>query len=108
MSSRGVLLSVGGRMNRRAFVGGSLGVGLALGSPWVATASATTEDELAFANFGVSTELLVNDFYARALKAKVVSATQTVTLKRGRSAASQHVKALSDLLRGAGDVAPAP
>ena len=96
-------------MNRRAFVGGSLGVGaLALGAPWVATASAATEDELAFANFGASTEFLVKDFYTKALEAKVVSAAQTATLKRGRSAAGQHVKALSDLLRGAGDVAPAP
>jgi hypothetical protein len=97
------------RMNRRAFVAGSLGVGaLALGAPWVATASAATEDELAFANFGASTEFLVKDFYTKALEAKVVSAVQTATLKRGRSAAGQHVKALSDLLRGAGDVAPAP
>jgi Ferritin-like domain len=96
-------------MNRRAFFGGSLGVGaLALGAPWVATASAATEDELAFANFGASTEFLVKDFYIKALQANVVSAAQTATLKRGRSAAGQHAKALTDLLRGAGDVAPAP
>ena len=96
-------------MNRRSFVGGSLGVGaLVLGGPWIATASAATEDELAFANFGASTEFLVKDFYTKALEAKVVSPTHTATLKRGRSAAGQHVKALSDLLRGAGDVAPAP
>ena len=100
---------MGSRMNRRAFVGGSLGVGaLTLGAPWVATASAATEDELAFANFGASTEFLVKDFYTKALDARVVSAPQTATLKRGRSAAAQHAKALSDLLRGAGDVAPAP
>jgi hypothetical protein len=85
-------------MNRRAFFGGSLGVGaLALGAPWVATASAATEDELAFANFGASTEFLVKDFYIKALKANVVSAAQTATLKRGRSAAGQHAKALTDL-----------
>jgi len=96
-------------MNRRSFVGGSLGVGaLALGGSWVATGSAATENELAFANFGASTEFLVKDFYTRALETKVVSAAQTATLKRGRSAAGQHVKALADLLRGAGDVAPAP
>jgi hypothetical protein len=96
-------------MNRRAFIGGSLGVGaLAFSAPWVATASAATEGELAFANFGASTEFLVRDFYTKALEAKVVSAAQTATLKRGRSAAGQHVTALSDLLRGAGDTAPAP
>jgi Ferritin-like domain len=96
-------------MNRRAFFGGSLGVGaLALGAPWLTTASAATEDELAFANFGASTEFLVKDFYTKALEAKVVSAAQAATLKRGRSAAAQHVKALSALLVGAGDVAPAP
>jgi hypothetical protein len=50
----------------------------------------------------------VKDFYTKALEAKVLSAAQTATLKRGRSAAGQHVKALSDLLRGAGDVPPAP
>ena len=61
-----------------------------------------------FANFGASTEFLVKDFYTKALEAKVVSAAQTATLKRGRSAAGQHVKALSELLVGAGDVAPAP
>jgi len=96
-------------MNRRAFVGGSLGVGaLVLGGPWVGAASAAREDELAFANFGAAAEFLVQDFYTKALEAKVVSPTQTATLKRGRSAAGQHVKALSELLRGAGDVAPAP
>jgi Ferritin-like domain len=108
MSSRGES-QVGSRMNRRAFFGGSLGVSaLALGGQWVPTASAATEDELALANFGASTEFLVKDFYTRALEAKVVSAAQAATLKRGRSAAGQHAKALSDLLRGAGDVAPAP
>ena len=96
-------------MNRRAFVGGSLGAGaLALGGPWVVAASAATEDDLAFANFGASTEFLVKDFYTKALDAKVVSAAQSATLKRGRSAAGQHVKALSELLVDAGDVAPAP
>ena len=58
-------------MNRRAFVGGSLGVGaLALGAPWVSSASAATKDELAFAKFGASTEFLVKDFYTKALEAK--------------------------------------
>ena len=96
-------------MNRRAFVGGSLGAGaLRSAGRGSRPRAAATEDELAFANFGVSTEFLVKDFYTKALEAKVVSAAQTANLKRGRSAAAQHAKALSDLLRGAGDVAPAP
>jgi hypothetical protein len=94
-------------MNRRRFVVGSLGVGaLSVGGPLLASASATTEDEIAFANFGASTEFLLKDFYTKALEAKVVSRAQAATLKRGRSAAGQHVKALSELLVGAGDVAP--
>ena len=95
-------------MNRQRFVVGSVGIGaLAFGGPRAPTASAATEDELAFANFGASTEFLVKDFYTKALEAKVISAAQAATLKRGRSAASQHAKALSELLVGAGDVAPA-
>jgi Ferritin-like domain len=94
-------------MNRRRFVAGSLGVGaLTVGGPLLANASAATEDEIAFANFGASTEFLVKDFYTKALESKVVSRAQTATLKRGRSAAAQHAKALSELLVGAGDVAP--
>jgi hypothetical protein len=95
-------------MNRRKFVVGSLGAGaLTLGGPLLSSASAAaTEDEIAFANFGASTEFLAKDFYTKALAAKVVSSAQTVTLRRGRSAAAQHVKALSELLVGAGDVAP--
>ena len=95
-------------MNRRTFVVGSLGAGaLTLGGPLLASASAAaTEDELAFANFGASTEFLAKDFYTKALEAKMVPRAQTVTLRRGRSAAAQHAKALSELLVGAGDVAP--
>jgi Ferritin-like domain len=77
-----------------------------LGAPWVATAGAATEDDLAFANFGASTEFLVKDFYSKALDAKVFSSATGNTLKRGKSCAAQHAKALSDVLVGAGDVAP--
>ncbi len=94
-------------MDRRRFLVGTLGAGaLSVGTPWLAAAGAATEDDLAYANFGASVELLAKDFYARALEAKVVSGSAAAVLKRGRSAAAQHAKALSDLLVGAGDVAP--
>jgi len=94
-------------LNRGRFLTSAVGVGaLTLGAPWVATAGAATEDDLAYANFGAATEFLVKDFYAKALRANVFAGTETTALKRGRSCAAQHAKALSDLLVGAGDVAP--
>jgi hypothetical protein len=94
-------------VDRRRFVATALGAGLAsAASPWLAGAAAATEDDLAFANFGASTEFLVKDYYTKALEAKIVSGAKASTLKRGRSYAAQHAKALSDLLVGAGDVAP--
>jgi Ferritin-like domain len=94
-------------LNRRRFLTSAVGAGaLTLGAPWVATAGAATEDDLAYANFGAATEFLVQDFYSNALKAKLFARTEANALKHGRSCAAQHAKALSDLLVGAGDVAP--
>jgi len=88
---------------------GALGAGaVTLGAPWLAVAGAATGDDLAFANFGTSTEFLVKDFYEEAIKAKVASRQRAAALKRGRVAAAQHAKALSDLLTSAGDAAPLP
>jgi len=88
---------------------GTLGAGaVTLATPWVGSAAAATEDDLAYANFGASTEFLVQDFYAKALAATLVTGQKANVLKRGRSAAGQHAKALSDLLTNAGDVAPLP
>ena len=94
-------------MNRRRFLIGTIGAGTAtLATPWLGSAAAATDDELAYANFGASVELLLKDFYARALDAKVASGSGAGVLRKGRSASAQHAKALSDLLVGAGDVAP--
>lgn len=94
-------------MNRRRFLSGAAGAGaLALGTPWGSSAFAATEDDLAFANFGAATEFLVKDYYSKALEAKLVTGSKANALRRGKSCASQHAKALSDLLVGAGDVAP--
>jgi Ferritin-like domain len=95
-------------MNRRYFLASTAAVtATALGGPWLGAASAASDDELAFANFGVSTEFLLKDFHTKALAAKVFSPPQAKVLRRGRSAAAQHAKALSDLLVGAGQAAPA-
>jgi hypothetical protein len=89
------------------FVLSAAGVGTAvLTGPSLGTARAATEDDLAFANFGVSAEYLVRDCYAKALKADLVDRPGASVLRRGHRAAAQHARALSDLLVGAGDVAP--
>src|SRR5262245_52741938 len=94
-------------MDRRRFLMTGAGAGAAtLGLPWIATAGAATDDEIAYANFGASVEFLVKDFYGRALEAKALAPPANAVLRRGRIAASQHVKALSELLAAAGDVAP--
>ena len=65
-------------MDRRRFVLAALGAGSAsVAAPWLGSAGAATEDDLAFANFGASTELLVRDFYAKAIDAKLVGAQTT-------------------------------
>ncbi len=95
-------------MNRRRFLVSTAGATTAaIGVPWPATAVAATDDELAYANFGVSAEFLLEDFYARAIGAKVVNGAQANVLRRGRAAAAQHAKSLGDLLVGAGQTAPA-
>ena len=99
-------------MNRRRFLVSSGGAtAVALGGPWLSAASAATEDELAFANFGVSAEFLLKDFYARALnakvkKVKVFGRSQAAVLRSGQSAAAQHAKALAALLETAGETVP--
>lgn len=94
-------------MDRRRFVATALGLGVASAAgPWLGSAAAATEDDLAFANFGASTEFLVKDFYSKALEAKMFPAIRASALRRGKACAAQHAQALSDLLVGAGDVAP--
>ena len=94
-------------MDRRRFLIGTIGAGTAtLATPWLGSAIAATDDELAYANFGSSVELLLKDFYTRAVDAKIASGSGANVLKKGRTAAAQHAKALSELLVAAGDVAP--
>jgi hypothetical protein len=80
--------------------------GAALAALPVRSAFAATDDELAYANFAVSGELLLADLYEKALAAKVVTGPDQPMLQTGRRAAIQHASALSGLLNGAGQDAP--
>jgi hypothetical protein len=96
-------------LNRRhlllsATAGGLALTGLAAPSRGRA-AAAPTDDELAFANFGLATELLLADFYAHAIAAKVVHGAHARELARGALNASEHASALGTLLTGAGQTA---
>jgi Ferritin-like domain len=94
-------------MDRRRFLATSAGVSATvLGGPWLATANAATEDDLAFANLGVSAELLLKDFYGKALAGKRFTAPRAKVLRQGQAAATRHAQALSNLLVTAGDSAP--
>ena len=78
-----------------------------LAGPLVPTASAVTDEDLSFANFGAAGELLLKDFYSQALEAKLLRGPGYRLLRQGRSAAARHARALSALLEGAGDTPPA-
>lgn len=80
--------------------------GAALAALPVPPASAATDEELAYANFAVSGELLLADLYEKALAAKAVTGSGQAALRTGRRAAVQHAGALSSLLAGAGQDAP--
>jgi hypothetical protein len=77
-----------------------------LATPWVGAARAATDDDLAFAYFGLSAELLLADFYAKAIDAGRIGADDVSTLRHGRTAAKRHAGALSDLIAGAGADVP--
>ncbi len=94
-------------MNRRRFLLSSTGASAAvLGVPWLGTAGAATDDDLAFANFGVSCELLLKDFYSKALSSKRFRGGRTAVLRQGHMAATKHARTLSNLLVSFGDTPP--
>jgi len=78
----------------------------ALATPWVGATRAATDDDLAFAYFGLSGELLLADFYAKALAAGKFPKDERAMLRDGRTNAAWHAKALSDQLAGAGADVP--
>lgn len=95
-------------MNRRHFMSAAVSGGAALvGAGALAPAgAAATDDELAYANFGAATELLLQDFYGRVGEAKLFSSQLAKAFARGRFAAGKHAAALAALLTGAGQTAP--
>lgn len=94
-------------MNRRRFLLSSAGVSAAvLGGPWAGAATAASEDDLAFANFGVSAEFLLRDFYSKALVGKKFRGPRANVLRQGRMAATKHARTLSNLLVSFGDTPP--
>jgi hypothetical protein len=94
--------------DRRRFLVSATSAGAALAAAAVVpgTASAATDDELAFANFGAATELLLKDFYARVGEAELFEGQLGESFARGERAAGEHVQSLSALLTGAGQTAP--
>jgi hypothetical protein len=96
-----------GVVNRRRFLLSSAGVSAAvLGGPWAGAATAASEDDLAFANFGVSAEFLLKDFYSKALVGKKFRGPRANVLRQGRMAATKHARTLSNLLVSFGDTPP--
>ncbi len=92
-------------MNRRRFLiatAGATGVA-AVASPWSPGASAATDEDLAYANFGLASSYLLADFYGRALESGRLGPTARPTLRQGRSASTLQARALTGLLTGAGD-----
>jgi hypothetical protein len=91
-------------MNRRDLLiaAGTAGLGAAA-SPGSSSARAATDDDLAYANFGLASSYLLADFYGRALQAGRLGPAARSTLQRGRSASTLQARALTELLTGAGD-----
>lgn len=97
-------------MNRRDLVrSGVAGAGglIVLGrlAQPVEAALVATDDELAYANFGLAAELLLDDFWVRTGAAGVFAGAWAREQAAGVRAAREHVGALSDLLSSAGQTA---
>ena len=91
------------QLKRRGFLLGAVGVAGAVASPWASVAGAATDDDLAYANFGLASSYLLADFYGRALEADRLGTAARRSLRAGRAAANQHVRALTALPTDAGD-----
>lgn len=94
-----------GALSRRRLLTVAAGSAALVALP-VRPALGATDDELAYANFAVSSELLLADLYEKALAANVATGRGQATLRAGRRAAILHADALSGLLTGAGQDAP--
>ena len=92
-------------MNRRRLILSAAGAGLAvsgLAAPSGLAALTATDDELAYANFGLAAEFLLHDFYAKTTAAKLFSGDAAREIARGGLSSAQHADAQAKLLTGAG------
>jgi hypothetical protein len=93
-------------LNRRRLLALAAGGAAVAGLP-IRSAAAATDDELAYANFGLAAAYLAADYYAQALESGKLGADARRTLRSGRSASLAHARAISDLLTGAGETSAA-
>ena len=89
-------------MDRRQLVMSAVGTGLAVSGLSAVVASAATEDEIAYANFGQATAFLLEDFYARAHATKLFKGPAVREILRAGFNAGEHATALGKLLTDAG------
>jgi hypothetical protein len=93
---------VSARLSRRSLLGAAAG-GAALAAVGVRPARAATDDELAYANFGLAAAYLAAAYYSRALEGGKLGSGARPTLRAGRAASLAQSRALGDLVTGAGD-----
>jgi hypothetical protein len=91
-------------IDRRRFVftAAAGGLGIATLGATAPVALSATDEELAYANFGVAAEFLLQDFYARITEAKLFQPNAQHNMNAGARSASEHAIALSQLLTDAG------
>ena len=91
-------------IDRRGFVFATTagGLGLVALGPTAPEALSATDEELAYANFGIAAEFLLQDFYAKVTDAKLFGAEAQHNMTAGGRSASEHAAALRQLLTDAG------
>jgi len=98
-------------MNRRRFLvaagGGIAATGLGVSTLAVPAALAATEDDFAYANFGLPAEWLLQEIHSQVIAAKLGTPSQLKASRQARSFAAQHAAALAALLQGAAQTVPA-
>ena len=89
-------------LSRRRLLGVAAG-GVALATVRVPSAPAASDDELAYANFGLAASFLAADYYLRAAESGKLGAGARPTLRSNRAGSLAQARALGDLITGAGD-----